>query len=85
MQAMGNLFIVRPAAMLAPPASTITKAALQRDAPKQLKIRALTNLAELLKVCFSKATASSVFVSKDAAESSILITWGCLPTTKNHH
>lgn len=57
LQALGSVFIARPTCMFSERARKLQMAVLQRKAEHDLKIRALNNLADLLKVsgtCFSR-------------------------------
>ena len=50
LQALGQLFIARPALMLLKSSAEVTRSALAPTAPLLLKHRMLLNLTELLKV-----------------------------------
>ena len=52
LEGLGLLFVAHPAALLEPAAIEAMQEALQPSAPIVLKLKVLSNLLELLKVCF---------------------------------
>ena len=54
LQALGALFTARPALLLLEAPAALVRAALAPTAPYALKMRALLNLTELLKVLTSR-------------------------------
>lgn len=64
LQALGCLGIARPATLLSRDTQAAMQSALRPSAPPQLKIRALHNLAELLKASMLEINNLAAFISR---------------------